>query len=338
MNPKSTILVTGGAGFIGSGYVRKTLQDHPDWVIRVLDALTYAGNRANLEGIEDQITFIHGDIADPEVVDDAVAGCDAVLNFAAESHVDRSLMDRRPFERTNVEGTQVLLDAAIQHGVDRFLQVSTDEVYGDLGGTDHYSIETDPLLPRSPYAASKAAAEELVQTAHASHGLHTVLTRGSNTYGPRQFPEKIIPLFVTNAIDDRSLPIYGRGTAVRDYLHVEDHCGGIDLILHHGEPGGIYNLGARLEISACDIAEAILEALDKPHALMSFVADRPNHDQRYAVNPTAAESLGWSRAWSLEDGLQDTVAWYAANECWWRPIRSSQAFKDFEHAWYNRDR
>jgi len=333
-----TVLVTGGAGFIGSNYVRKAVQDHPHWSIRVLDLLTYSGNPANLDGLDGQITFVQGDIADPAAVDRAMAGCDAVVNFAAESHVDRSLMDSRPFIHTNVMGTQVLLDAARRHSVTRFLHVSTDEVYGDLAGSTHHSLETDPFRPRSPYAASKAAAEHLVQAAHVSFGLDTVITRGSNTYGPRQYPEKIIPLFVTNAIDQAPLPIYGRGEAVRDYMHVDDHCSGIDCVLHAGASGEAYNLGARLEINGIRVAAGILDALDRPESLMEYVEDRPGHDYRYAVDPSRAEALGWSRSWNFEDGLRATVAWYAQNEGWWRPIKGGDQFTQFTSKWYGGDR
>jgi len=336
MADRTTILVTGGAGFIGSNYVRRALRDHPDWTIRVLDLLTYCGNRANLEGVGDRVEFHQGDIADPAAVDRVMADCSMVVNFAAESHVDRSLLDSRPFIHTNVVGTQVLLDAAQRHGVGRFLQVSTDEVYGDLVGSTHRSLESDAMRPRSPYAASKAAAEHLVQAAHVSGGLNTVITRGSNTYGPRQYPEKIIPLFITNAMVDKPLPIYGDGGAVRDYMHVDDHCGGIDLILRKGEFGGVYNLGARLEHTGLQIARAVLTALGKPESLMQLVEDRPGHDLRYAVNPSAAESLGWQAATGFEAGLRATIDWYTDNAQWWRDIKSDRRYEDHESKWYGR--
>ena len=338
MQSDATVLVTGGAGFIGSNYVQMIARQHPDWTIRVLDLLTYCGNRANLDGLEDRITFVHGDIADASMIDSVVAGCTAVVNFAAESHVDRSLIDSRPFIRTNVEGTQVLLDACRRNEVDRFLHVSTDEVYGDLAGSTHLSMESDVFRPRSPYAASKAAAEHLVHAAHVSFGLDTVITRGSNTYGPRQYPEKIIPLFITNAMEDGSLPIYGKGLAVRDYMHVDDHCAGIDVALHSGVAGKVYNLGARLEINGVEVATAILDALHKPASLMSFVDDRPGHDYRYAVDPSAAEQLGWTRQWSFPDGLKHTVDWYCSNEAWWRPIRSGEHYRAHESKWYDRSK
>jgi dTDP-glucose 4,6-dehydratase len=256
-------------------------------------------------------------------VDAAMAGCRHVVHFAAETHVDRSLVDSAPFHRTNVIGTGVLLDASHRHGVERFLHVSTDEVYGDLAGETRRSLEDDPMAPGNPYSVSKAEAERLVLEAHQSHGLDTVITRGSNTYGPRQFPEKIVPLFTINAIDGKPLPIYGSGAAVRDYLHVDDHCAGIDAVFQRGAPGRAYNLGARLEVNGREVAGKILAILDRPDTLMSYVADREGHDYRYAVDPSAAESLGWSRSWSFEDGLAHTVDWYRQNESWWREINST---------------
>ncbi len=328
MQSTATILVTGGAGFIGSNYIKMAAEAHVGWAIRVVDALTYSGNLANLAGLEDRIEFVQGDIADVAVVDEVVRGCDGVINFAAETHVDRSLMDSRPFIHSNVLGTQVLLDGCRRHGVGRFLQVSTDEVYGDLSGTSRRSIESDALRPRSPYAASKAAAECLVQAAQASFGLNTVITRGSNTYGPHQFPEKIIPLFITNALDDEPLPVYGRGDAVRDYMHVEDHCSGIDLVFHDGATGGVYNLGAGVETNGCQVAQRVLDALGKPESLISFVQDRLGHDYRYAVDASAARSLGWSPRWTFDEGLQETVVWYTQNQRWWRATGASRSDSD----------
>jgi dTDP-glucose 4,6-dehydratase len=331
---KSTVLITGGAGFIGSNYVRMVARDHPNWTIRVLDVLTYSGNLANLSGLERRIEFTQGDIASPTDVDRVLPGCDAIVNFAAESHVDRSLLDCRPFLHSNLVGVQVLLDACRRHGVGRFLQVSTDEVYGDLGSEPRSSVESDPLRPRNPYSASKAAADHLVHAAHECFGLDTVISRGSNTYGPWQYPEKVIPLFATNALEGRQLPVYGQGTAVRDYLHVEDHCAGIACILERGLPGGVYNLGARMQISGLDVARAILETLELPESLLSFVEDRPGHDARYEVDPTAAESLGWSRSRSWREGLSSTLEWYQHHQPWWRDIRSGRQFTDFESQWY----
>lgn len=311
------VLVTGGAGFIGSAYVRLVRSRHPEWDVAVLDKLTYAGSLENLEGVRDRITFREGDIADPEAAVEAMRGADAVVNFAAESHVDRSLMDPRPFVRTNVEGVLVLLEAARRLGLRRFLQVSTDEVYGDVSGSNRLSLETDRLAPRNPYAASKAAAEHLVLAYGASYGLDVVVTRGSNTYGPYQYPEKIVPLFVTNALEGRPLPVYGKGTAVRDYLHVEDHAAGIDLALCRGGTGEAYNLGARTQVSGLDVARRILRLLGKPESLVHCVEDRPGHDYRYAVDPAKAEALGWKQGYAWEDGLAQTVSWYAQNRGWW---------------------
>ncbi|WP_135255578.1 dTDP-glucose 4,6-dehydratase [Thermus caldilimi] len=328
------VLVTGGAGFIGSNFVRYALQTHPEWEIVVLDKLTYAGNLENLRGLEGRIRFLRGDIADPRAVREALQGAEAVVNFAAESHVDRSLMDPRPFVRTNVEGTLVLLSEALRAGVQRFLQISTDEVYGDWRHTSKSAKEEDPLQPRSPYAASKAAADHLVLAYGHSHNLDVVITRGSNTYGPYQYPEKIIPLFLTNALEGKPLPVYGDGSAVRDYLHVEDHCRGIDLVLHQGERGGVYNLGARLQVSALQVAEMILDLLGKPRNLIRFVEDRPGHDYRYSVDPTRAEALGWTRLWSFEEGLRQTAEWYTAHPEWWRPLKRRSGFRHLERALY----
>jgi len=328
------VVVTGGAGFIGANYVHFALKAHPEWQIVVLDKLTYAGNLENLEGVMHRIEFIQGDIANPADAHKALQGADAVLNFAAESHVDRSLLDPGAFVRTNVEGTLVLLEAARQEGVKRFLQVSTDEVYGDLHGSDHHSLETDPLRPRSPYSASKAGAEHLVFAYGISHGLDVVVTRGSNTYGPYQYPEKIIPLFITNALEDKPLPLYGDGSAVRDYMHVFDHATGIDTVLHRGISGEAYNLGAREQISGVQVANAILEILGKPGSLKRFVADRPGHDYRYSVDPSKAEALGWVRRYTFRQGLEQTVQWYLQNRAWWQRLREKKEYRYLMQAWY----
>jgi len=328
------VVVTGGAGFIGANYVRHVLGAHPDRELVVLDKLTYAGNLDNLAGLTDRLTFVQGDIADGDAVAEAVRGADAIVNFAAESHVDRSLIDAGPFVCTNVQGVMVLLEAARGFGVKRFLQVSTDEVYGDLAGTDAHSVETDVLRPRSPYAATKAAAEHLVRSYVVSYGLDAVITRGSNTYGPYQYPEKIIPLFVTNAIEGKPLPLYGKGQAVRDYMHAADHAGGIDAVLHHGAAGETYNLGARMEVNGVDVAEIILDALGKGRDLIEFVPDRPGHDYRYSVDPSKAEALGWERKWTWPEGLVETVRWYVANEPWWREVKAKLDFRKHEKSWY----
>ncbi|WP_271252872.1 dTDP-glucose 4,6-dehydratase [Pseudanabaena sp. Chao 1811] len=330
------VLITGGAGFIGSNYVHYALTHHPEWEIVVIDKLTYAGNLDNLKDISDRITFIEGDIANPEDVEKAVNGVDAILNFAAESHVDRSLRDPLPFIRTNIEGTLLLLEAARKHQIKRFLHVSTDEVYGDLVGSDRHSLETDPLSPRSPYAASKAGAEHLVFSYGISYGLDVVITRGSNTYGPYQYPEKIIPLFVTNALESKSLPIYGKGEAVRDYLYVEDHCSGIDTVLHAGESGNAYNIGARVQINGIEVATTVLGLLDRPESLMQYVSDRPGHDYRYSVDPSAAENLGWKRKWDFKRGIAQTVAWYQQNADWWQAVKDKKVFQEHYKEWYTR--
>ncbi|MER3481873.1 MAG: dTDP-glucose 4,6-dehydratase [Meiothermus sp.] len=328
------VLVTGGAGFIGSNYVHFALEQHPDWEIAVLDKLTYAGNLENLEPVKGRIEFIQGDIADPDAVAKAMRGVDAVLNFAAESHVDRSLLGPLPFVKTNVEGTLVLLEAARKLGVKRFLHVSTDEVYGDLHGLEHHSVETDPFRPRSPYSASKAAAEHMVFAHGISFGLDVVITRGSNTYGPYQYPEKIIPLFITNALEDKPLPLYGDGSAVRDYMHAYDHASGIDAVLHEGKSGEAYNLGAREQVPGTEVAKRVLEALDKPLSLTKFVTDRPGHDYRYSVDPSKAEALGWKRRYAFPEGLSETVKWYLQNEGWWRRVREKRDHRDLMQAWY----
>jgi dTDP-glucose 4,6-dehydratase len=328
------VLVTGGAGFIGSNYVHHAVKQHPNWEIVVLDKLTYAGNLENLEPVRDRIEFIQGDIADPDAAAKAMRGADAVLNFAAESHVDRSLLGPLPFVKTNVEGTLVLLEAARSLGVKRFLHVSTDEVYGDLHGMEHHSVETDPFRPRSPYSASKAAAEHLVFAHGISFGLDVVVTRGSNTYGPYQYPEKIIPLFITNALEDKPLPLYGDGSAVRDYMHAYDHASGIDTVLHAGVNGEAYNLGAREQISGTEVARRVLEALGKPQSLIKFVTDRPGHDYRYSVDPSKAEALGWERKYAFPEGLAETVQWYLEDEGWWQRVRAKREHQELMQTWY----
>ncbi len=329
------VLVTGGAGFIGSNYVHHALAEHSDWHVIVLDKLTYSGNLENLAGLPPgRLTFVQGDIADPTAVREVARDAEYVLNFAAESHVDRSLQDPRPFVKTNVEGTLVLLEESHRARVRRFLHVSTDEVYGDIFGSEHHSLEGDPLQPRSPYAATKAAAEHLVMSYHVSYRLDTVITRGSNTYGPRQYPEKIIPLFIVNALQDKPLPVYGDGSAVRDYLHVDDHCAGIDAVLHGGASGGAYNLGAREQVNGVRVAKTILAALGKPESLILHVPDRPGHDYRYSVDPTAAEKLGWKRRFGFEEGLRETVRWYLENPDWWRKIEADESYASFIRSWY----
>jgi dTDP-glucose 4,6-dehydratase len=321
------LLVTGGAGFIGSCYVRDVLARRDGTHITVLDILTYAGNEANLAPVHadpeqtGRLRFVKGDIADPAVVEALVAEADAVVNFAAESHVDRSILDPEAFLRTGVIGVHVLLEAcrSAAHRP-RFLQVSTDEVYGSVEeGASH---EDDALAPRSPYAAAKAAGEMLVRSYVVTHGLDAVVTRGSNTYGPYHHPEKLIPLFVTNAIDDLPLPLYGDGLQRRDWLYVGDHAGAIDHVLRHGTAGETYNVPGGVEMANRDTVRLLLERLGKPWSLVRHVEDRPGHDRRYAMDGSKIAALGWRPRTSFEEGLAATVEWFVANEPWWRAARS----------------
>jgi dTDP-glucose 4,6-dehydratase len=324
------LLVTGGAGFIGSEFVRMTLCEHPGDSVVVLDKLTYAGNERNLESVRDdqRFRFVRGDICDAATVRELAADVDVIVNFAAESHVDRSLEAPGQFILTDVFGTFVLMDAARAHGHERFVQVSTDEVYGDVA--NGFSVEGDALQPRSPYSASKAGGELQVQAYRTSYGFPAIVTRGSNTYGPYQYPEKIIPLFITNAIDDLPLPIYGDGGAVRDYLYVEDHVRGIDRALRDGTPGMDYNIGAGGETSGVTVADTVLELLDKPSHLKQFVKDRLGHDRRYAVDSTRLRGLGWRPEVSFETGMSKTVAWFVEHEDWWRPLKSGEFWEFYQ--------
>ncbi|MGN6483253.1 MAG: dTDP-glucose 4,6-dehydratase [Thermomicrobiales bacterium] len=331
------LLVTGAAGFIGSTYVRQVLEQHPEDTVVSLDALTYAGLTANLAGLEGdpRHRFVHGSIADAALVDDLVAdGVDAIVNFAAETHVDRSLLDPEAFLATNVHGVYVLLDAARRHGV-RLLQVSTDEVYGDIP-EGHYSRETDPVNPRSPYSAAKAGGELFCHSFAVSYGTDVVITRGCNTIGPRQYPEKLIPLFVTNALRDEPLPVYGDGQQVRDWLHAEDHAAGIDRALRQGRTGEIYNIGAGNERPNLDVVRGILVRLGKPETLIRYVPDRPGHDRRYALSSDKLRSeLGWAPARDFTQTLNDTIDWYVSHPEWWRAIRdASPAFQDYYRQQY----
>jgi len=318
------IVVTGGAGFIGSNFVHHQLQTYDDVEVVDLDKLTYAGNLENLRDVEDdpRYSFVHGDICDAAVVRSALAGADAVVNFAAETHVDRSISDPQDFIRTDVLGTHTLLEAVRELGVGRYLQISTDEVYGSIA-EGSFSEDSD-LDPSSPYSASKAGADLLVLAYHRTFGTPVVITRSSNNYGAFQYPEKIVPLFISNALDDQPLPVYGDGRNVRDWLYVEDNCAAIDLVLRQGEPGNVYNVGGGNEVENLDLTRRILELLAKDAGLIRYVADRPGHDRRYAVDCTKLRALGWAPRTSFDDGLAATVAWYRDNRGWWERLKSGE--------------
>ncbi|MBJ7600264.1 MAG: dTDP-glucose 4,6-dehydratase [Candidatus Nephthysia bennettiae] len=316
------LLVAGAAGFIGSNFVRLLRRERPETEVWVLDKLTYAGNPANLAEFEGQTgyRFVQGDICDQSLVDQLAAEVDAIVNFAAETHVDRSLMEPFAFVNTDVLGTAVLCEAARRHRHQVFHLVSTDEVYGDV--PEGRSVEDDALRPRSPYAASKAGGEHLARAYGVSHGLPLLITRGSNNYGPFQYPEKSVPVFITNAIDDLPIPLYNDGSAVRDYCFVEDHCRGIDTVLHDAPVGGVYNLGTGVETSGNELAALVCDLLEKPRSLIQYVADRPGHDYRYAVDASRARALGWAPQVDFRSGLERTVRWYVEHEDWWRPLKS----------------
>jgi dTDP-glucose 4,6-dehydratase len=337
------LLVTGGAGFIGCAFVRRRLESSND-AITVLDKLTYAGDRGNLPeaewgaGSQTRLTFMEGDIADREIVDAMVRGVDAVVNFAAESHVDRSILDPDAFIRTNVLGVDVLLDAVRRHGVEagrplRMLQVSTDEVYGSV--ERGFCSEDWPLAPRSPYSAAKAAGDLLVAAYHATYGVDAVTTRGGNTYGPRQHPEKLLPLFISNAIDGAPLPLYGDGLQRRDWLFVDDHADAVGHVLDRGAAGATYNVAAGQERTNRAVTEAILRHLDRPWSLVRTVADRPGHDRRYAMDGGRLAALGWRPGVPFDDGLARTVAWYVENAEWWR-ARKDPSWDDYYARQYGR--
>ena len=326
------ILVTGGAGFIGSNFVHHIITQHPDDTVVTLDLLTYAGNRANLHDLmnHDRHHFVHGDINDRSLVGQLLAqhNITHIVNFAAESHVDRSIMAPEVFVQTNVLGTLSLLDAARAHGVIRYVQISTDEVYGSLNQTGYFTEET-PLAPNSPYAASKASADLLVRSYYETYQLPVVTTRCSNNYGPYHFPEKLIPLMITNALKGQSLPIYGDGQHVRDWLHVFDHCRAIDLVMRHGRVGQVYNIGGHNERTNNEIVAAIVAHLQVSPSLMTHVADRLGHDRRYAIDATKIHNeLGWQPQYSFEQGLRDTIDWYVANEWWWQPLKDRAALTE----------
>jgi dTDP-glucose 4,6-dehydratase len=324
------ILVTGGAGFIGSNFVRHVARAHPDWQVVVLDKLTYAGRRENLAEVERHpgFSFVQGDIADVEAVARVLPGCAYVVNFAAETHVDRSLYDAGSFIQTDVYGTFVLLEEARRsQSLRMFVQISTDEVYGSVETGS--SKETDALMPRNPYSASKAGADRLAYSYFATYGLPVLITRASNNYGPHQFPEKVIPLFVTHALDDVPLPLYGDGLNVRDWLHVDDHCRAVDLLLQKGAAGETYNIGGGNEVNNLELTRRILALLGKPESLIRRVTDRPGHDRRYSLDCAKLRGLGWSPQVAFEDGLRSTVEWYRSHEAWWRPLKEqSPAFRE----------
>jgi dTDP-glucose 4,6-dehydratase len=336
------ILITGGAGFIGSNFISYILKTHPDHRVVNLDALTYAGNLENLRAVAEaegsgpsaRYQFVKGDIRDVQLVDRIVAdGVEAIINFAAESHVDRSIDNAGIFIETNVLGTQVLLDAALRHQVQRYVQISTDEVYGSLGPTGKFT-ESTPIAPNSPYSASKAGADLLVRSYYETFKLPALITRCSNNYGPYQFPEKLIPLFITNALSDQQLPLYGDGLNVRDWIHVEDHCAAIDCVLHRGTPGEVYNIGGNCEKTNSEITRVILQELDKPESLIRFVKDRPGHDRRYAIDCTKImQELGWAQNYNFQTGMQETVTWYNHNREWWTRVKSGE-YRDFYQRWY----
>ncbi len=317
------LLITGGCGFIGSNLIRHLLNQHPDWQITNLDRLTYAANPANLTEIEKNPNYrlIVGGIEDPDIALAALKGCEAVINLAAETHVDRSILDPAPFIRTNVLGTQVLLDNARRAGIKRFLHVSTDEVYGSLRPDDPPATEENPLQPRSPYAASKAAADLLVLAAYQTYKLPVIILRPSNNYGPYQFPEKLIPLAVTNLIEGKEVPIYGKGENIRDWVYVEDTCWAIETILLQGTPGEIYNAGGGCEKRNIDLIKIVLNLLGQNEAMIEFVPDRPGHDLRYALNNTKIKQLGWQPVTDLNTGLVRTVRWYTDHPEWWQPLK-----------------
>ncbi len=320
------ILVTGGAGFIGSNYVRTLLSGGypgcPDAQVTVLDALTYSGNRENLAPVQEdpRLSFVHGDICDPELVDGLLPGHDAVVHFAAESHVDRSILGAAPFVTANVLGTQNLLDAALRHGLGRFVHVSTDEVYGSI--SEGSWPETHPVEPNSPYSATKAGSDLLARAYHRTHGLDVVVTRCSNNYGPYQFPEKVIPLFVTNLLDGRKVPLYGDGGNVRDWLHVDDHCHGIQLVLERGRAGEVYNIGGGTELTNKELTSRLLAACGKDWDSVEYVTDRKGHDRRYSVDISKISAeLGYTPRVPFDQGLADTVHWYQDNRGWWEPLK-----------------
>lgn len=331
-------LVTGGLGFIGSNFVRVVLRERPDVQIVNLDAMTYAGNPANLADVagDARYRFVKGDICDAETVREAIGdGVDAIVNFAAETHVDRSILDPEAFLRTDILGTHILLEAVRERSIPRYLQVSTDEVYGDVAEGE--SSEGDSLRPRSPYSASKAGGDLQVLAYRETFGTPVMITRGSNTYGPYQYPEKLIPLFVTNLIDDQSVPVYGDGLQIRDWIYVEDHARGILHALEHGEPGHVYNVGGGNPRTNMEITRLLVEDCGRSmETHVKHVLDRPGHDRRYALNSSKLRNLGWSPRVAFEDGILETIAWYRANESWWRPLKSGEFLEYYKRQYAHR--
>jgi len=332
------ILVTGGCGFIGSNFIRHMLATYPYQIVN-LDKLTYAGNPENLKDIEkdSRYTFIKGDIAEVSDLEKAFElPIEMVVNFAAESHVDRSIIDPDTFVRTNINGTFQLLEMVKKKGVERFVQISTDEVYGSLGKEGKFREDT-PLSPNSPYSASKTSADVLAMSYHKTYGMPVLITRCSNNYGPYQFPEKLIPLMITNALNDIELPVYGDGLNVRDWIHVQDHCEAIDVVLHKGVPGNVYNIGGENERTNIEIVKIILKALGKPETLIRYVADRPGHDRRYAIDSTKLKrELGFSPKTDFTHGMEETVKWYRDNKTWWERIKSGAYMEYYKNMYGNR--
>ena len=329
------VLVTGGAGFIGSHFVRHIIQNYEDYHVVNLDKLTYAGNLANLGDLEEdpRYEFVQGDICNAELVNHLVRGTDMVVNFAAESHVDRSIMGAEEFMHSNALGVYTLLDAARRNDVARFLQVSTDEVYGSLEEGEDPWTEEATLAPRNPYSVAKASGDMMARAFAVTYGLPVVVTRASNNIGPFQYPEKRVPLFITHAIDDRLLPVYGKGGAVRDHLYVTDHCEAVDLVLHKGEVGEAYNVGGENDADGQEVTEKILDVLEKPRELIEYVKDRPGHDMRYSLDSSKVKALGWSPKHNFENSLRLTAEWYVANEKWWREIKEGGEYQ----AYYKRN-
>ena len=315
------LFVTGAAGFIGSNYVRHVLDNRDDEIV-IYDALTYAGNIASIEDVlGNRVSFVHGDVCDRDAVAAAMRGCDQVVHFAAESHVDRSISGPDTFVRTNCDGTNVMCDIARHLEIERFLHVSTDEVYGSV--EEGSSAETDLLDPRSPYSASKAGSDLIALSYHTTYDMAVIVTRASNNYGPYQFPEKVIPLFTTNLLDERSVPLYGDGMHIRDWLFVADHCAGIDVVLRRGEPGGIYNIGGGNEITNRELTDRLIELCGRDESAIDYVEDRPGHDRRYSVDCSKLRGMGWAPARDFADGLEKTVAWYRDNRAWWEPLKAN---------------